>query len=64
MSGHRRKTKLESAGKILMVPTPHDQLGNTGRKTGFSRDVLLRVADIRGCHKQWLTKERASLPSH
>src|SRR6201984_434737 len=27
--------RVESAMKILMVLTSHDQLGNTGRKTGF-----------------------------
>src|SRR5207237_7255992 len=30
-SAHERKTDV----KILMVLTSHDQLGNTGRKTGF-----------------------------
>ena len=31
----RKKTDKETNMKILMVLTSHDQLGNTGRKTGF-----------------------------
>ena len=30
-----KKGKGEKSMKILMVLTSHDQLGNTGRKTGF-----------------------------
>ena len=31
----RPLAQLEQTMKILMVLTSHDQLGNTGRKTGF-----------------------------
>src|SRR4029078_13387937 len=33
--GLRPLVQLEQPMKILMVLTSHDQLGNTGRKTGF-----------------------------
>jgi hypothetical protein len=32
--------------KVLMVITSHDQLGDTGRKTGFWLEELLR---LQGC---------------
>src|SRR5215470_5585070 len=38
----KRKTAIEigNAMKVLMVLTSHDQLGNTGRKTGFWLEEL------------------------
>jgi hypothetical protein len=35
-----KQKKMETVMKVLMVITSHDQLGNTGRKTGFWLEEL------------------------
>ena len=43
-----RHERMERIMKVLMVLTSHDQLGNTGRKTGFWLEELAAPCRVGG----------------